>query len=174
MTIICAVKGKDGVWIGSDTLTTTGCSSLDCGPKIAVAKGWAIGASGDLRCLRLLQHRIDEIVSKGSIFDITNALKKMLADDGFKDRNEGSVVANDNHFVVCSPRKIWEVGIAFDYTEVRQTCCGCGYEHGEGALFTVRKLQPRASAQSQVEIAIRAAMGANIHCGGRCIVRKVV
>lgn len=172
MTVICAAKGPDGIWIGSDTQCELDGNVLPTAPKwLVVDAGLAIGVSGKATMRQLLRVNLADIAASRDAWKIGRAWRKAAQDDGFSGEEQDG-------------RRVWEVralmvldgvfygmdsAFDFDSHDAPYIASGSGMDFALGAAYAL----PDASARERVFSGIRAACHHSRSCGGEPWVHKL-
>lgn len=174
MTIVCAVAGKDGIWIGSDTSADDGSRVFDVGRKFITGKGWAIGGAGFLRSIYLMQRNAKGLLSLRCPYKIADTLRELHDTDDFRKEEGSGPVAYPCQFVICSVDAIWEVGTTFEALPVEFAVIGSASQYGLGAIDALRRpAHLKVSTKEIVYSAVAAAVCFSPSCGGNVMVEKV-
>lgn len=178
MTVLCAARGHDGTWIGSDTGLGFAGDLIPVGPKWVVRGSIAIGTSGDSRALALLREHAVEIFDSPEPFEMASAWRAACLADGFKEEaGVGPKRFAVGGLIVIVGRGIWHMDgtftpvlVALDYMAT-----GSGTDYAMGAMWANH---PRDSgfafdAQHAVHQGLRAAIAMAGGCGGEPWIAKV-
>ena len=133
MTIICALHDpkENCTWIGSDTLIKDGgflCPEIV--PKWVRHNGWALGWTGHLRTLNVMEHYKEEILD----------LEQM--------------------FLIANPHGVWDVGSDFAFKRANAGTLsavgsGCDYAFGVAHALEPYDKHPKEIVATALEAAIR-------------------
>jgi hypothetical protein len=165
MTCIVAAKGKDGVWMGSDSLGVDGARLSCCtrqDPKMFYNGFWLIGCTTSFRMIQLLMtSSLPQPPTKEEelfLFMITKfvpAIRKIFEDGGFSKKKDGQeeggcfLVACNNHiFKIDGDFQVAENTLPFD-------ACGCGEPYALGALYALQTV--KATTKFKLQFALEAA-----------------
>ena len=174
MTVIVALPEPQfgRTWIGSDRMT------INCfdrrfalgGGKWVTRAPWAVGVSGAVRTLNLLDHEGDRIFAQANgPMDFTKAARAVLEEHGYKPNDHGSgVLSIKQCLLLARPGRLWEVD--GDWSVVKQRpgelwACGSGADNALGVGFALRDQCPW-TAREILLVAIDAAKEYDRDCGG--------
>ena len=173
MTCIVAVKYKDQVYLGGDSL---GSSGLDVmvrqDTKVFRKKDMMIGYTSSYRLGQLLRFKLEIPVHKSKISayeymctDFIDAVRKCLKDNGY------TTISNNNEaigeFIVVYKSHIFHI---YDDLQVGETrndydACGCGEKYALGSCFAY--IESNAILTKKPKYIVLAALkAAQEHSGG--------
>lgn len=185
MTIVCAQRCGDETWIGSDSRMVAN-FMLYPQPvqKWFLVDDWWVGFSGSYRMADLLRYRAPSLANLVSAFAVTNALRALTVDDGWKPIEEGSrdgPTRMDINCILVSPGlDVYEFGTAGVVCPAGDefTAMGSGYEYALGAAEALSRIRSEnGSGFIGPEIRMRAAIAAackyDLGCGGEPFVKRL-
>ena len=173
MTILVALHDpKDKcTWLGGDTMVRVGGTHHYNDLKWFIYDQWAVGCSGETRCMNVIEARCDDIFSGiDGPFEFSENLSTVLRDEGFGNtakENESGPINFGYELILASPRAIWSFDgvLGFDPQQNGKiTACGAGDTLALGAAYAAAALG--CPAETIVRLAIEAAMAHSIYCGG--------
>ena len=172
MTVICAAKTSNGVWISSDSQTT--CNSQKryvIDGKWVTGKYYAIGIAGD----GVLKNIIDEHTEHGMLDDeklspwnIAQLIKDLLVEYNFDpDVNQGSTPTFNSTLILATHNDIWHIDASFHVLRIDEfIACGSGSEFSTGAYWALTNRTLNQDIGEAIQIATKAACEHSIYCGG--------
>lgn len=160
MTILAALNEGEKTYIGCDTAAVHQQHGLeDIGPKWIVWEDSAVGVSGLLTGLCLLQQYMTE---PDNVYDVVDQIKEILKDSEIELERARGWPVWDCWTLYATPQGIWEIGDAFTLRRTKPAelvLLGSGMDYAKGAdhilesdSFPLRK--PRRRVKQAVEIAI--------------------
>jgi hypothetical protein len=160
-----------GTVIGSDRRVSTGYNHFDFLPtKWIVEHDWAVGCSGHLRTINLVEYHSDELLRNlTGPMDFTIRMMDMLTEskqyigvaekgDNVKDYGQCLLLAN--------AKGVWEIGPDFSVCPAptnHMIATGSGYQYALGCGYATRQVKDPVERVSQ---AILAATNNDPNCGG--------
>lgn len=175
MTIICAAKGPDGIWIGSDTECRIGDRRMPTAPKWAFHNGRAIGISGLHRGVDLAKRYADSLLSDDDAWRASLYLCKLLQEDGWQpDEKEKAIPTYELWGIAILGGQIYRV--AGDCHFSAQPGCtyfagGSGMDFALGAMLECARSHDEPALL--VERGLEAAIALDSGCGGEPWVKKL-
>lgn len=169
MTIICAVKRPEGVWIASDSLVTGGNSVVGYGPKWAHGRGVHIGITGPYEMLRAVEHHIAKFKPAMDEHELWKTMRRITKDMGCDPKvKDGDPPYWNFSALFVTHRRVVSFGgdgggVSFDFGQFAARGSGCS--HAEGAWSALNAL-PMSDA-TRMRTAVKAACDWDTSCGGR-------
>lgn len=181
MTIICALHQDGQTFIGADSRVLAGGLPLP-GP----AKKWrvsqdsrrAIGVSGDARTVHLIR--------QSQIFSATNTpeevvefVRDLVRDDGHAGKASEDIgpLRFGNSMIYADANGVWDIDSTFALWRIddgRLWARGSGMDYALGADHALRSRDGgRLDSRGRVTIAIEAAIGHDVGCGGEIFVQQI-
>ena len=185
MTIICALRVDDGVWIGADgRISERGDTICDEYPKWRqTRKGLWWATSGSIRLYTLVEETPDWGKDIINCRTLCECLRKLAIEDEWaKDEDEkGSSVDYDFDALATDGREIIRFCGDGSFVRHRKTgdfpAYGSGRAFSMGAISAMRATQYSLSedddCQEIVENALNAACDFDQSCGGTLFIKKV-
>ena len=175
MTVLVAITepGKGRTWIGSDTLFVDDYEASYGDPKWIVRDNRALGITGPLRALNIMQQEAQFILQQpGDVNDVAERLRNSLVDGGFKEgfsRGEYGVPVLPMSYLYATPTAIWEIGDSFDITKSptgHLVAMGSGKEYATGCGYGLLESRTDAPPMEALRICLSAATVHRLDCGG--------
>lgn len=169
MTVICAVADPTNsrVFIGSDTLCSSGDTRLYVSTKWAVGPSWAIGLSGHWRFNQIAMRVVGDFGESLTVEKVADQLRIAIRDDGavmYDDK--GAPHAHDLSGLITDGRRIWHMSGAYCVIDVGAFgAAGSGREFAHGAMFAFEGLS--ADRRMQLGFGLQAAIVNCRGCGGK-------
>ena len=167
MTIICACKRDDEVWIGADT------RSADSGfvfpvheRKLIRAGRWSLGLSGLGAGQDYVAPRSAEIAEAKTPFAVGQVLRKIYGEAGFFDRSAETKNGPADHWqsaVLASAQGVW--GISSDYCVIEPVNDFWATGSGQDFALAVGWTHQHWPARGVVELALQTACQFRGDCG---------
>lgn len=176
MTTLVAVKNSGDTWcLGSDSGTYDSCVVLDYGSKWLQSKAWALGVSGDLATLTILNNdaRNNWLSEAGTAFDVRQGIEERLkaANYATGKHDEGPPRYGQNFILVGSPG-LFLIGTNLEVLTIKDSYMvmaeGSGQAYALGALHAMRGYS--MAAPDRVKIALAAAFAFDPNTRGRPII----
>ena len=172
MSCIVAVRSKDGIWMGADTLTTyDDYKQITDDKKIFIRDGYMIGVAGKSEFMQKIKHffELPEIkcgidIQKFMIGTFARDLKLFAEkEDIISPEQEGKHVLGEGVLLICVANRIFEIDVFFTVTEqiLDYAAIGTGGDHAEGSLHATKNKSPH----ERVESALKAACSHVWSCG---------
>ncbi|MDE2101420.1 MAG: hypothetical protein KGL39_29505 [Patescibacteria group bacterium] len=178
MTIVCAMKDTDGVWIGSDSRVTSAHGTIITDDYRKWFRKWFrigeetwIGLAGHIRVERLIG-KLSPTQNAPTIWDIVDELHRLVKEDGWTaiESKDGTPQDFCYDAIIVNHGKVWLThgsGSVLDMGD-KFTAIGSGMHFACGAAFAFG---------GGVQIAIRTALEAACHydrdCGGELFIEKI-
>jgi len=175
MTVVVGVVGDGAVWMGADTLRSTGwMGAAGVEPKIGrravKVKGGGhaellVGACGDVRMAQRVRWRLKPPAYRPGqdLFEwalaFADRFQALLAENkGGRNRNDGSA---EGQLLVAFQGRLFGIGGSYGVVERRGgwDSIGSGCEFALGALYATRGQRP----ERRVRVALRAAARYDLH-----------
>ena len=169
MTIVCAVRKNNRVWIGSDTSSVNNNCIFETGPKWIRVNSWMVGHSGDARVMDLLSNFENRSYS---ITDLTDTIRESLRKDKFTvdDEYKGGPECYGQSFLITDKEGLWHIDNVFSIVPIENYfAIGAGRDFALGAGHAVHGL----SGRDQILAMLEAAMKWSVWCGGNPWVLEV-
>lgn len=129
--------------------------------------GWAVGVSGNMRTLNILEANAKRLFDDlGSAFEFTERLRGVMADHGYELPPETDDVApsTKQEIALANNKSIWSICPALSvFEEGEFYAAGSGAQFGFGAAFA---MPSNTSAEQMVRTAINAACEFDIYSSG--------
>lgn len=177
MTVICALRDGDKVWIGSDSRMTSGGGHIYAGAhqKWIHWGDWWIGISGTPRLANVIA-LAPVPPADASVLEIVNTLRRLTKEDdwsaGSPGNGNGGPQDNGHNAIIVTPdRRVFDLGCRWSVTEAFDnfTACGSGCEYAYGAAYASRE-KPLGQI---VMTALQAACVMSATCGEPLFVQQV-
>lgn len=170
MTIICALHEPGrGSWIGGDRRRPFSNVPFDHAMKWTLARGKAIGLSGDGRCVTLLHAAADRILGAETAYLAVNELRDVMRDEvSARDENDGTGDLFRVWGIIAAPKSIHAFSGSGCITEIPAGVFwadGSGEKAARGAAHALMHCAAWPPEQV-VRNAVRAAIACDIECGG--------
>lgn len=170
MTVLVALNHPGrGTIIGSDRRVSTSYNYIDNVIKWVVGDTWAIGASGALRVLNLIELYKDDLLGNvGSPVEFTMNLGEMLSQSGVRlvaDDDE-SVGSFQQSLLLANAESVFSIDGSMSVTPHKPgelVAAGSGFPFALGAGFATRTVKDPVA---RVRTAIQAACANDPSCGG--------
>lgn len=180
MTIVCAQRVGNSVWIGSDSRVTSHTFIYPIGEDKwrAYAGHWWIGFSGTTRLATLLETN-DLFVARPpkDIYDLCSSLLNTVVADGWcsSEKEQGPRHFGGVLIIVSPDLAVYEVGGRFDPTDYRDKFCavGSGEPFAYGAAFAIDRQMPKCRTDLMFTRAVEAACAYDVGCAPPIFVKEI-
>ena len=176
MSVICAIRNKNGTWISSNTTALIeGGRRINGGPLWYCMGGWAVGQTGDARTGSIIEFNKEDLFRdiKGA-FDFTERLRSLLVEHGYSGSTDGdsSVPCYGSSYLLTNGERLWDIDVSLDITEYS---AGVMAARGSGAPYALGVGFALKGGKSQLILgqAVLAAMEYDVYCGGEVWIKRV-
>ena len=157
MSVICALKSDDGVWIGADSRVTSNgnIAPVEYQKWRRTAEGIWWGISGHLR----LSSIVGDLPGVKTVGDFAAAIRNAVKYDGWSADDGKHGLPPDFCFDVIAvvDGEVYEIGGGGSVIYYGWSFCaqGSGYEYAYGAAFALDEIEPEVIIRTAIEAACR-------------------
>ena len=176
MSVICAIRNKNGTWIASNTTAVLESGrNVDGGPLWHCANGWAVGQTGDARTGSIIEFNKEDLFTDlAEGFDFTERLRRLLEKHGYSGRidSDSSAPCYGSSYLLTNGEKLWDIDVSLDITEYSagaMAARGSGAPYALGVGSALKGEKPKLI----LEMAVQAAMKYDVVCGGEVWIKRV-
>lgn len=175
MTLILGAKGKDGVFLGSDTQGTDSEHYYsDLGGKLIRVKNYVIGYTASYRTAQIIEFNKDkfkEITTRKSMYDFVETLKNLIIEHGNKDKTDDKdELSHENVCLILGTNtKLYLVHSNYQFDEGSRFGVGSGGRYSMGYYDAL----PDSDTRHKITQTIKATAKNVSSVGNRVIVWKV-
>ena len=147
ITIIAAVKGNDGIYIGADTLTTTYFTNYYDTKLMTFGNNAVMAFSGQNRYSDLLVQMLEEVEGnirdRRDMIELAQWIKEQMCElSGVGRASENSLPEHEFSCIIATPKHIYMIEPDYSvYQEQKRQylCGGIGLEYANGVFFAMKK-----------------------------------
>lgn len=177
MSVICAIADAKATWLASNTSCITGDGRvLICGPLWYVHEKWAVGQTGDARTGCVLKEHLSALFNNlDGPFEFTERFRGLLERHGYKGTyGDEAVPCYGSSYILAGAGRVFDIDASFDITEYplgEMAARGSGGHYALGVWYALKETSTKSS--QILDMAVRAAIANDVHCGGEPWVRQL-
>jgi ATP-dependent protease HslVU (ClpYQ) peptidase subunit len=162
MTICCAVKTEEGIYMGADSLGTNGFTGRAFKDSKVIKKNdFLIGACGSYRLINLLKYKFNPPKKKvgQDIYDyihidFCDELITVFKNNGLLETNDNINKLRQSEFIFAHENRLFTFQSDCSVIEPKQDyiACGSGEYHAEASLFSTHNT--KLSGEERIKRAI--------------------
>ncbi len=176
MTIIAALSGNDGTWIGCDTGLVIGDRRMSGTRKWATYNSWGIALAGDWRIFNIIDLNKRKLLNKlKSHEEFVDRLFEVFEENAVGRDSEGDFTRSFGQSFMLAKKNgpVWNIDCCLSTSEIplgELWALGTGSEYALGAGFA---LENEAESRDRLQKSLEAAIKYCVSCGGDMWIKKL-